>query len=90
MSATSKRTSTTTGETASKRKPARQDCPTGEIRPGCLLTADEARRRLGLGTWAWRSLRRQGLLTVRVAGRAYVMSDAIIKFFGEQAEKDQP
>jgi len=32
----------------------------GVIEPGCLFTVPEVRARLGLGSWAWRTLRRAG------------------------------
>ncbi len=53
----------------------------GEIRPGGLLTATEARARLGLGDWAWRQLVRSGLRIIRKSGRAFVLADDLIAHF---------
>ncbi len=53
---------------------------TGIIVPGSLLTAEEAKRRLGLGDWAWRTMRRQGLCVVRMSGKTFVLADDLIQF----------
>ncbi|MGC3967579.1 MAG: hypothetical protein QM775_09480 [Pirellulales bacterium] len=53
----------------------------GRIAAGELYTAAEAKRRLGLGDWAWRKLRRLGLSVIYVSGRAYVLGDDLIEFF---------
>jgi hypothetical protein len=58
--------------------------PPGVIEPGCILTAEEARARLRFGCWAWRALRRAGLRTITVSGRSFVLSDDLIRFFGQQ------
>lgn len=80
--------------TTSNRKPAKPSTcvngrprPPGVIEPGCLLTAEEARKRLGLGAWAWRQLRRAGLRMVRVSGRSFVLSDDLIRHFQQQRDR---
>jgi hypothetical protein len=52
----------------------------GVIEPQCLYTVEEARRRLRLGDWAWRQMRRDGLVVLRVAGRAYVRGNDVISY----------
>jgi hypothetical protein len=52
----------------------------GLVPPGALLTAEEAKRRLGIGDWAWRKMRRDGLRVLRVSGRAFVLTDDLIEF----------
>ena len=56
----------------------------GFIEPGCLYLASEAKGRLKMGTWAWRQLRRQGLRTIQVGTRSYVLGDDIIEHFRQR------
>jgi len=86
-SKTSKLTPTPASATAAKPKSELR--PPGVIEPGCLLTVPEVRARLGLGAWAWRSLRRAGLRTIRVAGRGFVLSDDVIAHFRREAEEPE-
>lgn len=61
----------------------------GSISSGVLYTAAEVQRRLLLGTWSWRQVRRQGLIVHRVGGRAYVLGDDLIAFFkNRRTDKD--
>lgn len=80
--------------TSGPRDPSKQGLlsptPPGEIRPGGLLTAKEARNRLGLGDWAWRTLRREGLPVLYRGNKAFVMADHVIDFFRRMAEGDDP
>lgn len=59
----------------------------GYIEPGVLYTASEARSRLGLGDWAWRKLRRDGLHVIRHGGRAYVWGADLISLIRRQSSK---
>ena len=71
------------GERMPKNSPPRNDeggVP-GVISPGCLYTATEARKRLGMGAWAWRKLRRGGLPVIYVGGKSFVLGDDVIAFF---------
>jgi hypothetical protein len=52
----------------------------GVITPNCLYTVDEAQRRLRLGAWAWRKMRNDGLVVLRVAGRAFVLGRDLISY----------
>ena len=68
---------------ANAAKPKRQTATSltpGVIEPQALYTADEARRRLRIGAWAWRKMRRDGLNVIRVSGRAYVRGFCLIEF----------
>jgi hypothetical protein len=47
--------------------------------------ASEVRRRLHLGEWAWRQMRRRGLHVVRFGRQAYVLGDDLIAFFRDEA-----
>ena len=67
------------GETSTKAKRVALSAP-GVIDPQCLYTAEEARRRLRLGEWAWRQMRRDGLIVLRVAGRAFVHGRDLISY----------
>lgn len=62
------------------------DAP-GVIEPGVFYLADEARRRLKVGEWGWRKMRRAGLKVVRLGKRSYVFGDDLLSFF--TAIKDQ-
>jgi hypothetical protein len=66
--------------TKSKPKADAQNVAPGFIEPTVLYRADEAQRRLRLGAWAWRQMRRDGLAVLRVNGRAFVMGSALIEF----------
>lgn len=57
----------------------------GVIEPGNLYLADEVRRRLQLGDWAWRQVRRQGLRVTRQGRNAYVLGDDLIAFFRDKS-----
>jgi hypothetical protein len=46
----------------------------------CLYTVEEARRRLRFGDWAWRKIRRSGLIVLRVSGGAFVTGREVIDF----------
>lgn len=72
---------------AKAAKPAVDAAP-GIISPVALYTADEARRRLGIGDWAWRQWRRDGLNVLRVSGRAFVTGRELIGFLESQG-RDQ-
>lgn len=52
----------------------------GVIELHALYTVEEARRRLRIGQWAWRHWRHDGLLVLRISGRAFVTGRAIIEF----------
>jgi hypothetical protein len=60
----------------------------GAISPLELYTVEEARRRLRLGEWSWRKMRRDGLYVLRSGGRSFVSGKAIIAYLeakgGEQ------
>ena len=75
----------TAGQSESLRKSSEG---TGIIPSGALLTVDEARRRLGLGEWAWRTLRRKGLPILRISNRAFVLSDQLIAFVANTHEAE--
>lgn len=60
------------------------DFPPGVIPPGALLTAVEAKRRLRLGDWAWRRMRRAGLPVVYIGNKSYILSDDLVSFFEQQ------
>jgi len=58
----------------------RTESMTGSIASGHLYTAQEARRRLGLGEWAWRQFRRAGLNVIRTGNSVFVLGDDLIAF----------
>ena len=60
----------------------------GIIPAGAILRVDEAKKRLQLGEWAWRRLRRDGLRIIRVGGRAFVLADDLIEFFQGRTEQN--
>jgi hypothetical protein len=64
----------------SKRLAAAGTAAPGVIDAQSLYTVEEARRRLRLGEWAWRQMRRDGLVVLRVAGRAFVTGQQLISY----------
>jgi hypothetical protein len=56
----------------------------GFIAPGHVYLATEVRSRLRIGTWAWRTMRRNGLKVRYFGRRAYVFGDDVIDFFHKQ------
>lgn len=56
----------------------------GVIEPHALYTVVEARRRLRIGQWAWRKWMRNGLVVLRLSGRAYVRGSTLIQFIEQQ------
>jgi hypothetical protein len=62
----------------------------GVIEPQALYTVEEARRRLRIGQWAWRKWRRDGLLVLRVSGRAFVSGRTLIEFIEQKGGEQQP
>jgi hypothetical protein len=56
----------------------------GIIEPQALYTVEEAQRRLRISDWAWRRWRREGLLVLRVSGRAFVSGRTLIQFIEEK------
>ena len=62
----------------------------GVIEPGSLYLVDEVRRRLKLGDWAWRKMRRAGLPIVRQGKRAYVFGDDLLAFFATVGKQQDP
>ena len=65
-------------------KPTAADSIPGVILPGALYRLETAKRILGLGDWAFRQLRREGLPVLRVSGRAFVAADDLIAFIRRQ------
>ncbi len=57
---------------------ARPAC--GEIFRGAMYSTVEIRHRLGLGDWAWRKMRRNGLQVAYVSGKSFVYGDDLIDF----------
>ena len=53
---------------------------TGAIADNELYTLAEIRERLGLGTYALRQARRQGLRVYRIGRRAYVLGFDVLEF----------
>jgi hypothetical protein len=76
-------------DVASKSKPIAAASP-GVIEPHALYTVEEARRRLRIGQWAWRRWRRDGLVVLRVSGRAFVSGRALIEFIEQQGGESAP
>jgi hypothetical protein len=60
------------------------------IEPQSLYTAEEARRRLRIGQWAWRQWRRDGLTVLRLSGRAFVCGSDLIGFIRGQRREGGP
>ncbi len=56
-----------------------QNC--GYVSSNVLYTSAEVRNRLGLGDWAWRQLRRQGLRVIKVGNRSFVLGGDVIDLF---------
>jgi len=52
----------------------------GEISAACAYTIAEFSRRTGLGRWAIRSLRRDGLVVHRAAGRNFILGQDWITY----------
>lgn len=61
----------------------------GEIEPGMLYVAEEARQRLRIGREAWRELRRNGLPIVRRGRQAYVFADDLLAVFRRDAKEGE-
>jgi hypothetical protein len=57
------------------------------IRTDEMYLVDEARRRLRIGQWAWRQWRRDGLVVLRVSGRAFVMGSDLIEFIQQRSRE---
>ena len=77
--------------TKPKRTPAASPVSSGVIEPHALYTVEEARRRLRIGQWAWRQWRHDGLLVLRISGRAFVAGRTLIEFIeskGREAATD--
>ena len=62
----------------------------GEIEPGKLYTAQEARDRLRIGVVGWRKLRRAGLPVIQRGRQVYVFSDDVLRLFREGQLAPQP
>lgn len=58
----------------------------GIIEPGCVYHIDELLRRLRWSRHAWRTAKRNGLRTIRTAGRCYVTGDAVIQYLSSQGD----
>jgi len=58
----------------------------GEIQADCLYTLDEIKSRLGLGTAALRTARRQGLIVKRIGRRGYVRGCDLLDWFEREAQ----
>lgn len=52
----------------------------GTIRPDVLYRLDEIKRRSGLGSWAFRQARKNGLAVLYVGGRAFVFGQDFIEY----------
>lgn len=61
----------------------------GVIEPGRLYLAEEAKRRLKIGEWGWRKMRRGGLRIIYQNKRAYVLGDDLLAFFDESAPSSE-
>lgn len=59
----------------------------GEIQPGVLYTLPEIKRRSGLGEWALRTARRNGLRVIYTGGRAFVRGSDFIKYLDTLASE---
>ena len=66
-------------ERAARRRAA--DAVNEPILANALYRAKDVQKRLELGTWSWRKLRRDGLQTVKKAGRSFVLGSEIIRHF---------
>ncbi len=53
----------------------------GPIVSGGVYRAADVREALQLGTWAWRRLKRQGLVTKTVGGRSFALGSDVVRFF---------
>lgn len=62
----------------------------GVITADAVYTLDEIARRLKLGRWALRTMRKQGLNVHRVSGRAFVIGRDFLDFLQGQASKSIP
>ena len=58
----------------------------GTIEPGTLYTLDEAKRRTGWSTHAFRTARRLGLRVMYCQGRAYVFGRELIRHIEENGK----
>lgn len=76
------------GDVASKPKRIAATSP-GVIEPQALYTAEEARRRLRIGQWAWRKWRQDGLVVHRLSGRAYVRGSTLIQFIEQKGGEQE-
>jgi hypothetical protein len=59
----------------------------GEINADSLYTLDEVQARLGLGKWAIRTARREGLVVKRIGRRGYVHGRDLIDWFQRTAKQ---
>ena len=62
----------------------------GEISSGSVYTIAEFSLRTGLGKWALRQLRRDGLLVRRVHGRTFVLGTDFIDFLSRGITHNDP
>lgn len=67
----------------------RTETMTGSIASGYLYTAQEARRRLGLGEWARRQFRRASWKVLRTGNSVFVLGDDLIEFLGTHSNEAQ-
>ncbi len=73
---------------ASKRRTSRTNSASGTtaqvVAAGEAYSLSEFGRRVGMGEWALRSLRRRGLKGRRIAGKAYVLGADWIRLLEQQ------
>jgi hypothetical protein len=62
--------------------------PLAFIEGGQLYLATELKRRLGIGDWAWRRMRRRGLRVLRFGRHAYVLGRDAIEFLVKESAED--
>jgi len=60
----------------------------GIINPTDFYLASEARRRLHLGEWAWRRMRRKGLRIYRSGRQAFVCGRDLIEILQSESRAD--
>lgn len=57
----------------------------GFIDNSSMYTLDELQRRLGLGAFAWRTARREGLPVRAIGGRKYALGRDVIEWVGSRS-----
>ena len=72
----------------STAKPKAADTANGVILPDCLYSLTEIRKRTGMGSWAIRKARKDGLAVKKIGNSRFVLGREFIRFVEEVGTED--